>query len=203
MTRTLVPTGDEVLVLLPTSTRKLHAQWQGPYKIKRKMGRVNYEVEMPGRRKDRRLLHINLLRKWHTPADVNYLTEVEDCGDLEEDIPSWNGGAEEAEQPVISNRLDSQQKTELGEILQEFSDVLKYVPGRTNLAEHRIETETSRPLRQPPYRLPHAHRDSVLTELGEMEASDIIEPSASEWAAPILVVPRRMGGYESAWTIDD
>ncbi len=40
--------GDDVLVLLPSSTKKLFAQWQGPYKVKRKVGKVNYEVEMPG-----------------------------------------------------------------------------------------------------------------------------------------------------------
>lgn len=27
--------GDSVLVLLPTSTSKLRAQWQGPYEVKR------------------------------------------------------------------------------------------------------------------------------------------------------------------------
>ncbi len=82
------------------------AYWQGPYKIKR---RRNYEVEMPGRRRQKRVLHINLLRKWHTPADVNYLTEMGD-------IPSRNGGADEIEQqePVISVRLDWGQNAELG-----------------------------------------------------------------------------------------
>ena len=38
--------GDEVLVLLPTSTNKLLAGWRGPYPIVRRVNRVNYEVEM-------------------------------------------------------------------------------------------------------------------------------------------------------------
>ncbi len=95
---------------------KLFAYWQGPYKIKRRIGKVNYKVEMPGRRRQNRVLNINLLRKWHTPADVNYLTEMGDSGDLEDDIPSRNSGADEIEQqePVISDRLDCGQKAELG-----------------------------------------------------------------------------------------
>jgi hypothetical protein len=38
--------GDRVLVLLPTSTNKLRAQWQGPYDIVRKQGEANYIVDM-------------------------------------------------------------------------------------------------------------------------------------------------------------
>ena len=34
--------GEQVLVLLPTSTSKLTAQWQGPYQVVKAMGRVNY-----------------------------------------------------------------------------------------------------------------------------------------------------------------
>ena len=29
--------GDEVLVLLPTSAKSLEAEWQGPFKVKRKV----------------------------------------------------------------------------------------------------------------------------------------------------------------------
>ena len=43
--------GDEVLILLPTSTKKLLAQWQGPYPIVRKVGKVNYKVDMKDKSK--------------------------------------------------------------------------------------------------------------------------------------------------------
>ena len=35
--------GDQVLLLLPDSTQKFKAQWKGPYRIKKRIGRVNYE----------------------------------------------------------------------------------------------------------------------------------------------------------------
>ena len=44
-------TGDQVLVLLSTSTCKLTAQWQGPYRIVKPVGQVNYMVDMQDRRK--------------------------------------------------------------------------------------------------------------------------------------------------------
>ena len=50
--------GDLVLVLLPTSTSKLLAQWQGPYQIERKVGKVNFVVDMVDRKK---LKHVSML----------------------------------------------------------------------------------------------------------------------------------------------
>ena len=43
---------DQVLILLPTSHNNLLAKWQGPYKF-RSLGKVNYEVDMPGARKQK------------------------------------------------------------------------------------------------------------------------------------------------------
>ncbi len=86
---------------------------------------------------------------------MNYLTEVDDSGDQDGDFAS---GAEGREQElVISERLDGTQREELDDILSEYSNVLRSEPGRTSVAEHRIETKASKPLRGPPYRLPHAH----------------------------------------------
>ena len=43
--------GEEVLVLLPTSERTLEAKWQGPYRVTRKVGDLNYEVDTGKTRK--------------------------------------------------------------------------------------------------------------------------------------------------------
>ena len=44
--------GDQVLVLLPTSSSKLLARWHGPYEVRRWVGKVNYEVVMGDRRRN-------------------------------------------------------------------------------------------------------------------------------------------------------
>ena len=56
--------GDQVLVLLPTAVNRLKLQWTGPYKIIKKVGAVDYEIEMPGRRQERKIYHVNLMKKW-------------------------------------------------------------------------------------------------------------------------------------------
>ena len=38
--------GDSVIVLLPTRSEKMLAKRRGPYKVLRKIGRVNYEIEV-------------------------------------------------------------------------------------------------------------------------------------------------------------
>lgn len=42
-------TGDQVLILLPTDTKKLQAQWQGPYEVTKRIGKVNYQVKLHDR----------------------------------------------------------------------------------------------------------------------------------------------------------
>ena len=77
-------TGDQVLVLLPTTTSKLLAQWQGPYTITRRIGAVNYEVDMAGRRKRRRIFHINMLKPWNTPTATTSFLAREVADDTDE-----------------------------------------------------------------------------------------------------------------------
>ena len=57
--------GDQVLVLLPTTANKLKLRWTGPYKISKKVSPVDYEVEIPGRRHEKKVYHVNLMKKWH------------------------------------------------------------------------------------------------------------------------------------------
>ena len=61
------------------------------------------------------------------------------------------------------------------------------------MIEHAIETGSAQPVRLPPYRLPHAYCQAVKDELEEMISSGIIEPAASEWSAPIVLVKKGDG----------
>ena len=80
-----------MLVLLPTLSAKLLVHWHGPYEVNQQIGKVNYLVSMPDRRKRRRTFHINMLCKWNEPASHNYFVEeeVRDGGKLEALV--WNG----------------------------------------------------------------------------------------------------------------
>ena len=180
---------DMVLLLLPTATSKLLAQWQGPFRVVKKVGRVNYEIEMPHRRKKKQTYHTNLLKKWEPPSVLcSMASEVDD---EDEDFPDWREN--KTSQPVFGSQLTDSQRDDLAEILSEFKDVLQGKPGQTHVTEHTIDTD-AKPVRLPPYRIPYAYREEVMKELQEMEESGIIEPSRSEWASPIVVARKKDGG---------
>ena len=77
--------------------------------------------------------------------------------------------------------------------MREFADVFSTKPGKTELIEHHIETRDTKPIKIPPYRVPQAFQAMVRQELKEMLNHGIIEPSVSEWAAPIVPIVKRMG----------
>lgn len=146
--------GEQVLVLLPTSTSKLLAQWQGPYPIVRRIGAVNYKVDKVGRRRRHCIFHVNMLRKWYVPTATSYLSE--EVGDgADDDVVLWREDyPDDDKTPIVNDRLSPTQKRELQEVLEEFDDTLQNTPGRTTLAEHRIDVDPTHPIRLPPYHLP-------------------------------------------------
>ena len=177
--------GDQVLIVLPTTANKLAAEWQGPYRIVKRAGEVNYMVHMHDCRKKNRLFHVNMLRKWPVcePTDIGYWCE-EVLETSEDDLPVWGGNdGSTLTEARLAERLSQDQRATLQGVLEVFSDVFQDKPGRTSMIEHAIETGSAQPVRLPPYRLPHAYRQEVKDELEEMISSGIIEPAASEWSA--------------------
>ena len=131
-----------------------------------------------------------MLRGWHESKPLSlYSEEAPDDG--VDDVILWNEG--DCSPPAINPELSEAQIRDMYDIVAEFNDVFSTKPGRTNLAEHRIKTRTANPVRQAPYRLPHAYREDVKKDLEEMEKDGIIEPSASEWTSPIVLVPKKDG----------
>jgi transposase InsO family protein len=63
-------------------------------------------------------------------------------------------------------------------------------PG-TDLVEHEIDTGNTRPIRRPPYRVPYALRDELDRQVETMLDKGIIEPSASAWNFPAILIPKR------------
>ena len=131
-----------------------------------------------------------MLRGWHESKPLSlYSEEAPDDG--VDDVILWNEG--DCSPPAINPELSEAQIRDMYDIVAEFNDVFSTKPGRTNLAEHRIKTRTPNPVRQAPYLLPHAYREDVKKDLEEMEKDGIIEPSASKWTSPIVLVPKKDG----------
>lgn len=97
---------------------------------------------------------------------------------------------------MCNTDLDSKQLREANLLVEEFRDLFSKSStdvGRTKLAQHRIDIGDHSPIKQHPRRLPFAKRKEVQTLLEEMESNDIIEPSISPWASPIVLVKKKDG----------
>ncbi|GFS75830.1 retrovirus-related Pol polyprotein from transposon 297 [Trichonephila clavipes] len=90
--------------------------------------------------------------------------------------------------------LSPEQKSSAERLFQEFEDVFSRNSsdiGHTTVTQHRIDTADHPPIKQHPRRLPFAKQEEVGTLLREMQENDIIEPSSSPWASPIVLVRGR------------
>ena len=65
--------------------------------------------------------------------------------------------------------------------------------GRTTLVKHDIKTTSEQPIKQRARRLPISQREIAEQEVEKMLVEDIIEPSHSPWASPIVLVTKKDG----------
>ncbi len=177
--------GDKVLVLLPTSSSKLLAKWQGPFEVTRRVGDLNYEVVRTDRSGACQIYHLNLLKKWSEVEPVMLATAVSGVDDLGPEVITKIQSLTLA---PGGDHLSPSQLTDVARLQKEFADV--FSPLRTNLIQHHIETEPGVVVRSRPYRLPE-HKKKVVQS--ELEAMLEIEESHSYWASPIVLVPKTDG----------
>ena len=98
--------GEKVLVLLPTRTEKILTKWKGPYSVLRQVGKVTYELEMEGARNGKKIIHINMLKKWKEGPEkfLNLIT------DEHEEIPCYEDKLQDIQDAEFGNQLTKKQK---------------------------------------------------------------------------------------------
>ena len=89
------------------------------------------------------------------------------------------------------DQLSGQQRQELHVLLGKFCTLFSNRPGRTSLMEHDLQTGTARPVKLAPYRIPQAYQETVKQEIRDMLQAGIIEPSNSEWGAPLVLAKKK------------
>ncbi|GFW28489.1 retrovirus-related Pol polyprotein from transposon 412 [Trichonephila clavipes] len=92
--------------------------------------------------------------------------------------------------------LDKKQRCAAGELIIEFQSVFSRTSenfGRTKLTKHRIDTGEHPPIKQHSRRLPFAKQEEVQKLIKDMKNNDVIEPSSSPWAPPIVLVRKKDG----------
>ena len=208
--------GDKVLVFLPEGAGKFESKWQGPYTIVRKIGEVDYEIHMPDKRKSKRILHANLIKKWYSKQDAEIVAQSycvtgviqeignESVGDksvdfdletqfLDDSIGLSYNQTQTWKDVKISDSVSDVQKHQISDMLQKHTKAFSDVPGRTDVISHKVKTTHETPIRQKAYRTPQSMMQKVKAEIDNMLDLGVIESTTSAYASPIVVVAKPNG----------
>ena len=142
---------DQVLVLLPTDTNKLIAKWQRPYQVMKKIGNVNYQIDMHDCRKRKRIFHVNMLRPWY--STVSNSCFVREASEDPDDLPLWQLQDDlpaSVKELMLGKSLSPEQRLMLKSMLTQYSEVIQGKLGRMTWTEHSIITTDTLPVRLPP-----------------------------------------------------
>ncbi|XP_076461701.1 uncharacterized protein LOC143294155 [Babylonia areolata] len=194
--------GDKVLLLLPQRHNKLQLCWQGPFEVLERKGEADYKIRMGGQDK---LYHANLLKRYvERQADSAYgevpmvavavIEETEPTSVADRELPVPSLVAEETIADLnFGPGLNDKQKEEVLTIARRHEKVITDVPLKTNLAEFDMTVDTAKPVRVKQYPLPHAKVEIVKQEVETMKTLGVIEPAASPYNAPVVLVRKKDG----------
>ena len=147
------------------------------------MGPVDCCVDMYDHQKHKHGSHINMLKKWYQGQEPNRvnLAEQVDEHTLTEDVPTWQSATtNKSGEPMFEKHLMISEWNNLNDLISEFHDVLSIKPGKTDLIEYNIVTNTTKPIKLLPHRVPQACQTMVMQKIKEMLNQGIIESSVSE-----------------------
>ena len=207
-TRTFHP-GDKVLALLPIHGNPLQAKYCGPYTVAKKTSDVDYVINTPGRRKSKRLCHVNMLKPYHSKADMTTCRSIANVASVSDHPPNDSATLSDPAEKSMKlynsdvllnldkklNHLPEEERTVIKQLVEEFVGLFPDVPGKTIAACHDVEVGNAHPIKQHPYRINPIKLAAMREEVQYMLQNGIIEPSQSHWSSPCILVPKPDGSY--------
>jgi hypothetical protein len=203
-------TGDLVLICLPIKGHPLEARYWGPYRVINRVGRVDYVISTPEKRKIQRICHVNMLkayveRDWKfTQVNTVGINVINDVGlptgneKLIFDDPQTSDFGPcitDVDTDFQLNHLTLTQRKEILPILTSFNDIFSDKPGKTNLCTHSVQLQQgTRPIRMSPYRVNPQKAECIKNEIQLMLEMGVIEESNSPFASPVVLVPKEQPG---------
>ena len=171
--------GDSVLVLRTIPSKPIEAKYTGPYRIIKQIGPVDYLVHFEGHKKDKRIIHANLLQKYNVRTEyIGKLGIVCDEIDSNECGPSLFNMPNVINQNVLLNEklshLSNDEKLLMKKLLQKFDDVVNDMPDCAHDLVYSIKLkENVEPKRLPAYRMVPGQSEKLWVELDKLLADGI------------------------------
>ena len=205
--------GDKVLALLPIPGRPLQARYFGPYTIDKKTSDLNYIINTPGRRKNKQMCHVNMLKEYFdrdcsiskpitvvntVPQESNVFEPEVNSDFIDKSDP---GPSKLENSDILKNlnnklsHLEPSQQEELKQLIHEYEHLFPDIPTRTDKIYHDVIVEDSKPIKQHPYRMNPLKQKHLQDEVKYLLENDFIEPSQSNYSSPCILVPKSNGTY--------
>ena len=99
---------------------------------------------------------------------------------------------------VINKHLPQKDRAAVRALLERYYQCFAELTndlGCSNLVQHRIHTGNHPPVHQAPYPSAYKQRHLIQGQVGEMLSDDVVEPSTSPWAAPVVLVRKPDGTW--------
>ena len=99
---------------------------------------------------------------------------------------------------VLEPDLPEQEKSQLMQLLQSYHEVFSLEEGergQTDLVEMEIDTGSTKPIKQPPRRMPLAVRKEIARQVKSMQDNGVVVPSNSPWSSPVVMVRKKDGTH--------
>ena len=123
-------------------------------------------------------------------------TNVQETDDPSADVPSGEDlpeiGVWGPKESFTDLKFGDGLSTEQIQKLQSLTS--QYVPGDSNLAEHRIDLTSDISVRRTQYSVPYARQASLKEELQQIEEMGNIRKSSSPDSSPVVVMKKKDGG---------
>ena len=133
---------------------------------------------------------------------VEQLELVQDTADIQCDISSAQAGTSEEMKQILwyivqnyRRRLTTTQEEQFFHLLLTYANVFAKSStdlGCTTKLQHNIDAGKQAPIRQRVRRLPH-NEEEVQKLLQQMLQKNIVRPSKSPWASPVILVKKKDG----------
>ena len=140
---------------MPIHGKPLQARYYGPYTVDKKLSDVNYIVNIPGRRKQKQLCHINMLKKY-IDRDSSVISSVNLVNTVlleQNQIDSEDINFVKSD-PTLSKLMNSDilkdldkklshlsldKRLELKQLILEYEHLFPNIPSKTDKIYHDVE----------------------------------------------------------------
>ena len=92
-----------------------------------------------------------------------------------------------------SRQLPEEETQKLQNLLVEYHDILEDERGENDLVEFNIDTGNACPKKQTVRKVPFAAQQEITDQLAKMQEMNVIRPSQSPRASPVVLVRKRDG----------